>query len=689
MSEERKLAVIVFTDISGYTSLMGKDEDQAFEMLKKNHAIHERIINKYNGTLIKELGDGMLISFSLSSDAVRCAIEIQKECKEQSIPLKCGVHLGEMVMAGEDLLGDGVNIASRLQDISAEGCITISGKVYSDIKNKAGINTKYIGEKKLKGVDDPVKVYEVLCEEDNQKPVDDNPVKSKSRLMYYIIAGIVVVIVAFLIWQFLPTKEQEITPIAEESETVEVDRSIAVLPFTNMSNDPEQEYFSDGMTEEILTHLFKIGDLVVKSRTSVMGYKGTTKKITEIADELGVKHVLEGSVRKVGNRVRITAQLIDAVNDIHLWAETYEKDLSDVFAIQSEVAQKIASSLKITIDKDVKERIETFPTDNMTAYDYYLKGNEFYWSHWGADDKKLLFESIEYYKKAVDLDQNFSLAYTGLGRSYWRVAFYEPNSKGPELLNKSKSYLNKAIDLDPYNGWAYAEMSFVSIDWDWDSAATRQNLDMAIKLMPNDRNAYIHYFYFEQRLGNCDKMESIRQELKRFNEGADHPYSSPSFRILFCQKRYSEIVQIADEYWGDDIPPNVVWMLFQSYIILNEFIKANEVVEYIRDHYLQKYFYYVTRGMLEAKQGDKESALEMCDSLFQLSSTGRFRNESIAYIYAGLGEKEEMYKYIYKALESREGIHEFIINLPKYISCQDDKEFQDINRKIWIPFEGK
>ena len=163
--QDRRLAAIMFTDIVGYTALMGSDEDRAFDMLKRNHIIHETLIKKYNGTLIKEVGDGTLASFPLASDAVRCAMDIQREARSQQIPLKIGIHEGEMVMAGEDVLGDGVNVASRLQEASQEGCITISGKVYSDVKNKAGINTKYIGEKKLKGVDDPVKVYEVLCEE--------------------------------------------------------------------------------------------------------------------------------------------------------------------------------------------------------------------------------------------------------------------------------------------------------------------------------------------------------------------------------------------------------------------------------------------------------------------------------------------------------------------------------------------
>ena len=255
--------------------------------------------------------------------------------KRKGIALRIGIHEGEVVFEGGDVLGDGVNVASRLQELAQEGCINISGAVYKDIKNKAGITAEFVEDKVLKNVDDPVKVYNVKCEEPEKFPLKGNPSKStKNRLSFYIIGGLVVVIAAILIWILLPKIETGSSP-SELS-----DKSIAVLPFTDISPDKDQEYFSDGIMDAILMHLCKIGELKVTSRTSVMQYKGTTKTIPQIAEELGVDHVLEGSVSKSGDRIRIIAQLIDATNDKHLWAETYEKNLSDVFAIQSEVAQK-------------------------------------------------------------------------------------------------------------------------------------------------------------------------------------------------------------------------------------------------------------------------------------------------------------------------------------------------------------
>jgi len=279
-------------------------------MLKRNHVIHESLIQKHNGTLIKEVGDGTLASFPLASDAVRCAIEIQQACEEQNIPLKIGIHEGEMVFAGSDVLGDGVNIASRLQESAEEGCITISGSVYRDSKNKTGIKTEFLEEKTFKNIDEPIKVYNVLFKEKREvsKEPQTQQAFKKSKIFYYIMAGLIVVISAILIWRFLPIKVVEST----DKSTEVVDKSIAVLPFTDISPDKDQEYFSDGMMDAILMHLWKIGDLEVTSRTSVMQYKGTTKTTPQIAEELGVAHVLEGSVSKSGDRIRIIVQLIDA-----------------------------------------------------------------------------------------------------------------------------------------------------------------------------------------------------------------------------------------------------------------------------------------------------------------------------------------------------------------------------------------
>ncbi len=478
--QTRQLAAIMFTDIVGYTALMGSDEDKAFEVLKKNHAIHENLINKYNGRLIKEIGDGTLASFPLASDAVRCAMEIQKEAKDQDIPLKIGIHQGEMVMAGADVLGDGVNIASRLQEASQEGCITISGKVYSDIHNKAGFKTKYIGEKKLKNVDDPMKVYEVLCQEKAIKvetTKGEGSQKARKKLPYFIIAGMVVVIAAILIWKFLPKKDKDSQ--TTDGTTEEVDKSIAVLPFANMSDDPEQQYFSDGIMEAILNNLTKIEELKVISRTSVMQYRNTEKTSPKIGEELGVAYLLEGGVQTSKGMVRINAQLIDAVNDRHVWSENYDRELTDIFAIQSEIAQKIATELSTVLSPREIAAIEIKGTDNLEAYNLFLMGRYL----WYTRTEEGLKKSVDYFEQSLAKDPQYALAYSGLADSYLiLVAYgYLPMDEGHP---KAKEQALKALEIDPNLAEAHATLgSMARREMRWQEAETE--LKRSIELNPN------------------------------------------------------------------------------------------------------------------------------------------------------------------------------------------------------------
>jgi len=479
--QERRLAAIMFTDIAGYTVLMGSDEDKAFDMLKRNHIIHETLIKKHNGTLIKEVGDGTLASFPLASDAVRCAIEIQKEAKSQKIPLKIGIHEGEMVMAGVDVLGDGVNIASRLQEISTEGCITISGRVHEDVKNKAGITTKFVGDKKLKGVYDPVKVYEVLCEEEKPVASDHAPEVKKNRLLYYLFAGLVVVIAVILIWQFLPTKEtgSESTEITTDV----VNNSIAVLPFDNYSPDPENEYFCLGMVEEILAHLLKIEDLRVKSRTSSERYNIPDKDLKVIAKELEVAFILEGSVRKAGDDLRITAQLINGETGDHIWAETYDgKYTEKIFDFQNNVAKQVAFSLNAIITPEEEERIESTPTTNIAAYDFYLKGKEISKKYWGIRDYKYLNIAHDLLDRALEIDPYFLDALSTKGGVFMAEGKYD----------SALSYVNRVIALDPENWRGYQTKGDIShLTGEYDSAI--EYYSMAISLSPKDKFIWACY----------------------------------------------------------------------------------------------------------------------------------------------------------------------------------------------------
>jgi len=451
---------------------------------------------------LKEMGDGILASFHTASDAVRCALEIQLESKKEDIGLRIGIHEGEVVFEGGDVLGDGVNVASRLEELAQEGCINISGAVYKDIKNKAGINAEFIEEKTLKNVDEPVKIYRVAYE----KPPDldlkqsVNRERKKIRYRFFFISGIVVILalVTILIWKYL-IKNPEL-PAADQSFTTE--KSIAVIPFVNLSNDPEQEYFSDGMVDEILNHLFKVGDLKVISRTSSMRYKNTELSLKEIAEELGVSAILEGSVRKAGNEVRITVQLIDAKTDMHLWSETYEGDLSDVFSIQSSVAQNVASGLKAKLTTRETELIqEKSPTTNQLAYDFYLKGND-YWSRYDAP------LALEMYTKAISEDSLFAAAYGRRASMHSHFCWLKIEG-WPGHDSLAWEDIRSGFQIDPESiDVKFAEaVYYYMIDRDYDRSI--KILNELKEYAPNMAELYAYVSYNLRRQGKWE--ESINQ----------------------------------------------------------------------------------------------------------------------------------------------------------------------------------
>ena len=375
MSQSRQLAAIMFTDIVGYTALMGEDEQRAFDLLKKNRSVQRPIIEKYNGRWLKEIGDGVLASFSTVSDAVYCAATIQKTCEDHpDLKLRIGIHLGEVIFEENDVFGDGVNIASRLEPLAPIGGILVSESVHCNLGNKTNIASTFVREELLKNVKEPIKIYSVQVEgvepmviaEQSAAPKQAPPKVRNSRKIAF--AAATVLIILLLSYFLYPNFDTETATL--EPQLASVDKSIVVLPFTNLSSDPEQEYFSDGMMEEILNHLVKIEDLKVISRTTAMQYKGTAKSVHEITEELNVATALEGSERKDGDQIRITVQLIEGDRDTHLWSESYDRQLTDIFAIQSDVAQLIAQVLQAEISPEMNISIESQPTSNLEAIIY-------------------------------------------------------------------------------------------------------------------------------------------------------------------------------------------------------------------------------------------------------------------------------------------------------------------------------
>ncbi len=468
-----------------------------------------------------------------------------------------------------------------------------------------------------------------------------------------------------------------------------IDKSIAVLPFKSLSEDQEKQYLADGVMEAILLHLFKIEDLRVIQSASVEKYRDRTNTLSEIARELNVNYILDGSFQKYEDQAKLIVRLSTGKEEEdNIWADEYDRDWSDIFAVQSEVAQKVAFALQSVISPEVKERIEALPTENMEAYDYYLQGNKTYWESWDNFDLNKLKESVEYYQRAIELDENFSFAYTGIGRSYWLSAYLTKNRLDKsEYYRKSKQYLNKAISLDPDNGWAYAELAVVLHNWNWDSEAARKSLDKAKELMPNDANVYLHYFWLEAYLGNCVVLKEKLEDLYKINLSVSNPYSNNNLMLLQCQNKYSEMVSIADEYFenlDESLHPTLSMSLFDAFLHEKEFEKAKLVLNYVKDSVKYSSNYFVYKAMLHAKEGDRNSTMQVLDSLDLLSKVEYVPNIWYAAIYASLEEKDSMYKFLNSALNNRESVHQ-INYYSVFNAFKEEPRFKEIVRKMWIP----
>src|ERR1019366_1063250 len=439
MSQSRQLAAIMFTDIVGYTALMGDDEQKAFTILNKNRALQKPIIEQYNGRWIKELGDGVIASFNTVADAVYAAIKIQETCNaSKEFQLRIGIHLGDVLFENEDVFGDGVNIASRIQTAAKPGTIYVSESVHNNVSNKKDIQTKFIKEETLKNVKEPVRIYEIVMMNDSIAPTEN---------------------------KMKPTSQN----------------SIAVLPFANMSSDPEQEFFSEGISEEIINMLAQVPGLKVAGRTSSFSFKGKNQDLRLIGEQLNVNHILEGSVRKSGNKLRITAQLIKVDDDYHLWSEKFDRELQDIFDIQEEIALAILNAIKIKLLEAEKRNLLKRYTDNPEAYQLYLQGRFHMNQFSGADALK---NGIRYYEAAIKIEPEYALAYAGIASSYLNLWIF--NYLPPEQsLLQMKQAVQRAMELDNEIAESHYALANLKFWYEWDFKDALSLYQKAIEINPN------------------------------------------------------------------------------------------------------------------------------------------------------------------------------------------------------------
>jgi TolB-like protein len=604
MPEDRRLAAIMFTDIVGYTRLMGTDEEKAVDMLSRNRTIHQSCIEKFNGTLIKEIGDGTLASFPLASDAVRCAVEIQKACKEQGIPLKIGIHEGEMIFSGSDVIGDGVNIASRLQEDAQEGCINISASVYRDIKNKADIRTKLIGERSFKNVDEHVKVYHVLHDD----IASDSDIRNQNR--------------------HVSSKEN----------------SIIVLPFVNMSPDPDQEYFSDGLTEEIITDLSFIQDLLVISRSSAMTFKGAEKKLKEIAKEVNVRYVLEGSVRKARNNLRITAQLIDASTDAHLWAEKYSGTLDDVFDIQEKVSRSIADALKIKLSSNEIESIEKRKVNDVIAYEHYLLARNEIWTC----TKESLSHAIQLLNSSLDKIGRNEYLLVALGTAYFQYvnAGIDPEK---QHLDKAEEALEEALEINPSLSKAYYLKSLIH-ETRGELRDAFNSIKHALLLDPNDSEALMMMAFMYALVGKPEKGKPFGRHAIETDPLSPIVYSG-EWWINSSEGRFDKVLETCLKMYNLDKDNLMsIWAYAYALAFNYKVRKSTKLLDSLIVKHPDQFLSMIGKALRHAINDEKQEAIQsVTEQVEKAAEMDHMMSWVLADVYSLIGEKDKAIDYLERA----------------------------------------
>jgi adenylate cyclase len=500
---KRKLAAILSADVAGYSRLMGEDEAATVKTLETYKRVISDLIQQHRGRVVDSPGDNLLAEFASVVDAVQCAVAVQKEIQARNLELpetrrmqfRIGINLGDVIEEEDRLYGDGVNIAARLESLAEPGGICVSKTAFDHIETKLPLGYEYLGEQTVKNIAKPVSAYKVQMDPRvTEKAKAEVKPKEGARRSPMIIALVVVLLVAAgaaALWRFAfspagpiaekASQQQRTLPLPDKP-------SIAVLPFTNLSGDPAQEYFSDGITEEIITALSKVPKFFVVARNSTFTYKGKPVKVQQVGQELGVRYVLEGSVQKAGDKIRINAQLIDALTGNHLWAERYDRNLKDLFAVQDEITKKIITAMQVKLTEGEQVQAAARSTNNLQAYLKYLQARELI--NRGNPQSNALAKQLA--EEAITLDPGYSSAYFVLARSalqdYWQGTGKSPQ----DSLKKSIELLQKAITLDDTNAQAHSLLGWIfSMTRQYDKAVAEG--EKAVALDPNSADAHMYF----------------------------------------------------------------------------------------------------------------------------------------------------------------------------------------------------
>jgi adenylate cyclase len=637
----RKLAAIMFTDVSGYAELAQRDEPLAIELLNEQRRIVRASVKERGGTEVKTMGDGFLVEFASAIEAAKCALEIQKALQQRNassapdrqVLLRIGIHVGDILEDGNDIVGDGVNVASRIEPLASPGGICVSQQVFDHVRNKLDAEIVRLGPRELKHLDEPVEVYEIL------------------------VGG---------------TKA---APRAARQKR----HRLAVLPLANIGPSSEDEYLADGLTEELISNLSKIAGLSVIARTSVMRYKGGSKGVADIGRELNVETVVEGSVRRLGGTLRMTAKLVDARSEENLWSQQYDRSIDDVFSIQTDIAHQTAEALNLEMLIREREGNERRSTRSVEAYHNYLKGRYF----WNQRNKEALDKAVGYFRQAIEKDPDYAPAYAGLADAYAILALLEfvaPRDAYPE----AKKMVEKALAIDDGLAEAHTSLALIRFQYDWDWQGSEKEFKRAIEL--NANYAPAHHFYADM-LKAQGRLEEAMQQIGLAGEldPLSLAISTGVGHVLYLSRRYDDSIR---QYARTvELDPNFMqthlWF-GRPYLQKGMFSEAIAELQKAVSLSGESTVALAMLGHALASAGKKDEAEQLLEKLVERSKTRYVPSYWIAVIYNGFKDRENVLAWLEKAYIERSSWLAWANVEPRFDWLRGNPGFDSIVRRLGL-----
>ena len=585
---KRKLTAILSADVKGYSRLMGEDDEATVRTITAYRKIITEVVQKHRGRVVDSPGDNILAEFASVIDAVSGAVEIQEDLRirnaelpeDRKMEFRIGVNLGDVIHEEDRIYGDGVNVAARVEGLADPGGICVSGTVFDQIESKLPLGYEYLGEQSVKNISKPVRIYKALMDPEAVGKVigEKRTGAGRGQRVAIVVVPLILLILGSLLFWRAASPPVEVASVKKMTFPLPDKPSLAVLPFDNLSGDSSQDYFSDGITESIITALSNLSNLFVIARHSTFTYKGTPVNIQKVAQELGVRYVLEGSVQRSGDQVRITAQLSDALKGHHLWAEKYDRKIGEIFALQDDITERVATALEVKLTEGEQARIRRGKTDNPKAYEYFLRGLEIgrrFTKEDNAQARKL-------FEKAVEIDPNFAYAWQEIGRMHYRDARFGWTDSPAESLKLAEELAQKTLTVNDSDATAYATLSLVYMARRQHDKAVAYG-EKALELAPNfaDVNVMIALpFYYSGRPEEAIELVKKAMRLSPYYPAWYLPVLGHAYRLT---GQYKEAID-ALESWRDRANPRSelpYLMLAFTYVEAGREEDAHKAVEEI------------------------------------------------------------------------------------------------------------